>query len=113
MVNKRMELSMKIDSLNTLLTMLNTAQVRNEVALERAIIKLKRSAKEDLDFLETETSMRFPLHQKLIHGIETSLDYKKGVDQALKIEVTQRKKLFECMDANDKAHKALTTPANK
>lgn len=110
---KKAELSFKIDSLNGMMKMLNTAQVKNEAALERAILKVKKEAIADLDFLETDGIVSYPLHRKIIQGVEFTLDLKKGVDQAMKAEGSQRKKLFECIDANSKAQKALITPTAK
>lgn len=106
--NKRMSLSSKIDSLNLFVKLLNTKQVENEGALTRSILKLKNEANDELRVLEVKGKNDYQLYRKIIAGIEAALDNKKVLQQAKNEEDVQRRKLMECIEANNKAKKALS-----
>lgn len=108
--NKRQQLSVKIDTLNAYLTMLNTEQVENEVALERTILKLKNEASKDLELLKTNGNPdHYALFDKIISNIEKAIDNKHALEQAITEEEVQKKRLTDCIDANKKVKKELVS----
>lgn len=98
-------LSLKIDSLNLLLKLLNTDQVQNEVALERSIIKLKVNTLKKFSEIENDGGDKYKLYKGIIFNVETALENKRNFTQAKSDEEFNRKKLLECIEANKKVKK--------
>ena len=103
--NDANSLSLKIDSLNLLLKLLNTDQVQNEIALERSIIKLKVSTLKKFSEIDFEGDDKYKLYKGIIFNVETALENKRNFTQAKSDEEFNRKKLLECIEANKKVRK--------
>lgn len=107
--NSRQELSGKIDTLNMYLSMLNTNQVENEVALERAILKLKNETSQKLEQLKANgVPSHYVLFDKIVSNVEKAIDNKHAFQQAMTEEEVQKKRLNDCIEANKKVKKELT-----
>lgn len=105
---KRQHFANTIDTLNTYLTMLNTEQVENEVALERTILKLKKQAGKELDALKTEgNASSFVLFDKIIADVEKAIDNKHALQQSITEEEIQKQRLVDCIEANKKVRNEL------
>lgn len=98
--HKRAELSTKIDSLNNFINMLSTKQVKNEAALERAILKLKFETLKDIESMEEEGIYDYFLYKKVLLSVEGVLDAKKTLQQSKDEEEATKRKLMECNQAN-------------
>jgi hypothetical protein len=106
--NARQELAGKIDTLNTYLSMLNTNQVENEVALERVILKLKNETSKKLEILKANgVPDHYILFDKIVSNVEKAIDYKHAFQQAMADEEVQKKRLNDCIEANNKVKKEL------
>lgn len=106
--NKRHELSLKVDTLNSYLGMLNTEQVENEVALERKILELKNRVGKELEVLKTNGDPNhYILFDKIITNVDKAIDNKHALQQAITEEEVQKKQLIDCIDANKKVKKEL------
>lgn len=106
--NARQELAGKIDTLNTYLSMLNTEQVENEVALERSILKLKNETSKQLEALKANgVPSNYVLFEKIVSNVEKAIDNKHVLQQAISDEEIQKKKLSDCIDLNKKVKKEL------
>lgn len=106
--NKRLQLSLKIDTLNTYLSMLNTEQVENEVALERKILQIRNEARKEVELLkETSDAAYYILFEKIILNVDKAIDNKHALQQAITEEEIQKKRLTDCIDANKKVKKEL------
>ncbi len=105
---KRQELALKIDSLNSYLSMLNTEQVANEAELERKIVKLKNTMNAEVELLKSKGDpSHYELFAKIISNVEKAIDNKHALQQALTEEEIQKKRLTDCIDANKKVKKEL------
>jgi hypothetical protein len=100
-------LSVKIDSLNLLLKLVNTGKVGNEQALEKAILALNNETSIELDHLEQTQQGNYTLYRKFVLGVANALDGKKSFQSILEEEKTLNKKLNECRKANEKVEKSL------
>lgn len=102
LIKKKAELSTRIDSLAMFMQILNTKQVKNDAALERAILKIKYDTMNDLEALEADGINDFILYRKVLANVEIILDAKKTLSQAIDEEEVNKKKLMECNQANAK-----------
>ncbi|HTF81167.1 MAG TPA: hypothetical protein VL947_05565 [Cytophagales bacterium] len=102
LTKKKVELSVRIDSLNLFMHMLNTKQVKNEAALERAILRIKYDTMNELEGLEAEGVKDFTFYKRVLANVEMMLDAKKTLNQSLQEEEVNKKKLMECNQANNK-----------
>ncbi len=108
-MNKRQQLSVTIDTLNTYLGMINTDQVENEDALEREILKLKNEASKELETLKADGDADYYLlFDKIIKNTEMVIDYKHALRQAKTDEKAQMENLANCNELDKKAAKELT-----
>jgi hypothetical protein len=108
--NSRQELAGKIDTLNSYLSMLNTDQVENEVALERSILKLKNETSKQLEMLKANgVPANYILFDKIVSNVEKAIDSKHACQQAMTDEEVQKKRLNDCIDANKKVKKELVS----
>lgn len=102
LIKKKAELSSRIDSLAMFMQILNTKQVKNDAALERAILKIKYDTMDDLAALEADGINDFVLYRKVLANVEIILDAKKTLSQTIDEEEVNKKKLMECNQANAK-----------
>lgn len=109
LISTRVQLSSRIDSLNMFMHLLHTKQVKNDAALERAILKIKYDTMNDIEALEANGVKDFDLYKKVLANVEVMLDAKKILNQSEEEARLSEKKYNECVKANEKltGHKVV------
>lgn len=109
LINTRVQLSARVDSLNMFMHLLHTKQVKNDAALERAILKIKYDTVNDIEALEAGGVRDFDLYKKVLANVEVMLDAKKILNQSEEEARLNEKKYNECVKANEKltGHKVV------
>jgi len=100
--NQNSILNNRIDSINTLMSMLNTQMVTNEDALEKKILQLKNESLNEIEQIESTSNYNYSLYKKALGDIEKILDAKKSLQQNKAEEEISKMKLQDCNNANIK-----------
>src|SRR6187551_283317 len=79
--NQTIILNNRIDSINTLMSMLNTEMVANEDALEKKILQLKNESINEIEKFELDSKYNYTLYRKILGDIDKILDAKKSLQQ--------------------------------
>jgi len=100
--NQTIILNNRIDSINTLMSMLNTEMVSNEDALEKKILQLKNESITEIEKFELNSKYNYTLYKKILGDIDKILDAKKSLQQNKADEEISKAKLQDCNNANIK-----------
>jgi len=100
--NQNVILNNRIDSINTLMSMLNTQMVSNEDALEKKILQLKNESLSEIETFELNSKYNYNLYKKMLGDIDKILDAKKSLQQNKVDEEISKIKLQDCNNANIK-----------
>jgi len=100
--NQNRILNNRMDSINTLMSMLNTQMVTNEDALEKKILQLKNESLNEIEQIESTSNYNYSLYKKALGDIEKILDAKKSLQQNKAEEEISKMKLQDCNNANIK-----------
>lgn len=100
--NQTIILNNRIDSINTLMSMLNTEMVANEDALEKKILQLKNESINEIEKFELDSKYNYTLYKKILGDIDKILDAKKSLQQNKADEEISKAKLQDCNNANIK-----------
>lgn len=95
-------LNNKIDSINTLISMLNTQMVANEDALERKILQLKNESIEHIEKFESGSKYNFTIYKRVLNDVDKILDAKNALQKNKEEEKISKAKLQDCNNANSK-----------
>lgn len=98
--NQNNILNTKLDSINTLISILNTQMITNEDALERKIIQLKNESIDKIEKFETNSRYDFSIYKKILVDIDKILDTKKTLQKNKEEEKISKAKLQDCNNAN-------------
>jgi hypothetical protein len=100
--NQNTILNNRVDSINTLMSMLNTQMVTNEDALEKKILQLKNESLNEIEKFELNSRYNYSLHKKILGDIDKILEAKKSLQQNKADEEISKIKLQDCNNANFK-----------
>lgn len=100
--NQNFILNNRIDSINTLMSMLNTRMVTNEDALEKKILQLKNESLNEIEKFESNSKYSYSIYKKILEDIDKILDAKKSLQQNKAEEEISKIKLRDCNNANIK-----------
>jgi len=100
--NQTLLLNNRIDSINTLMSMLNAEMVTNEDALEKKILQLKNESLNEIEKFELNSKYNYTLYKKILGDIDKILDAKKLLKQNKADEEISKIKLQDCNNANIK-----------
>ena len=100
--NQNTILDNRIDSINTLMSMLNTKMVTNEDALEKKILQLKNESLSEIEKFELDSRYNYNLYKKMLGDIDKILGAKKSLQQNKAEEEISKIKLQDCNNANFK-----------
>lgn len=95
-----MYLGNRMDSIQTLISMLHTGMVSNDDALEVKIIQLKTQSIIDIENIELTSKFDFTIYKKILADIERIIEAKKTLQQNKLEEAISQKKLQDCNNAN-------------
>jgi hypothetical protein len=98
--NQTAYLGTRIDSIQTLISMLHTGMVTNDDALEVKIMQMKTQSLIDIEKIEVDSKFNFTIYKKILSDIERIIEAKKSLQQNKLEEEVSQKKLQDCNNAN-------------
>jgi len=98
--NQTAYLGTRMDSIQTLISMLHTGMVTNDDALEIKIMQMKTQSLIDIEKIEVDSKLNFTIYKKILSDIERIIEAKKSLQQNKLEEEVSQKKLQDCNNAN-------------